>query len=697
MSQLSRSGWIALSLIATESVLAEEETLLPEVVVSAEQSSRPLTPATLVLSPKEQEPGIPADGGDLLRRVPGVDGSRMGGHGIDPIVRGQTGNQLNVISDGAYAFGGCPNRMDPPTVFANISESDTLVVIKGNQTLRYGAGGSGGTILFERNTPRFEDGEHYRFHLDGGLTNNSDTASLAGGLTLGNTMGFARLNGHYKSAENYSDGNGNQVRSAYNTEGGGVTLGYTPSDDTRVELGFERTHDFDVLFAGAGMDSPFSDSDQWRLRLRRDEQTGPFDSVLVEAYSVAVDHLMDNYSLRPLTMPMRLRVPATSDTTGGRVIAELGAAGWDWTLGVDYMRVDRNATRFAGAPTASAVDKTNSFLWPDIGHGDLGAFFEGQRPLSAAGTLTFGLRYDRVEASISEQRASTKPDLGMSPNQLYQRYYGRAGKDRSEDNVGGLLRYSHDLGDGMNASIGLSRSVRSADANERYMAANNMRPAMRWIGNPGIAPERHHALDITLTKRSERWETSLDLFYDRVSDYILRDRAHGQSGVLQNDNATIYRNVAATLAGGEWSGSMQINDQLRAGASLAYVYAENRSDGRAIAQTPPLNGTVDLNYDVANWAAGMRLTWADTQTRVDDSILTGSGRDVGETAGWWTLDLFGRIDLSHWCAVHLGVNNLFDRAYAYHVNRANVDPFNPEAIQVNEPGRTLWARASVKF
>ncbi|MCU7921846.1 MAG: hypothetical protein KZQ88_04035 [Candidatus Thiodiazotropha sp. (ex Dulcina madagascariensis)] len=44
-----------------------------------------------------------------------------------------------------------------------------------------------------------------------------------------------------------------------------------------------------------------------------------------------------------------------------------------------------------------------------------------------------------------------------------------------------------------------------------------------------------------------------------------------------------------------------------------------------------------------------------------------------------------------------GIDNVFDKRYAYHINRANADPFNPEAIQVNEPGRAVWVRAGMKF
>ncbi|MBD3821872.1 MAG: TonB-dependent receptor plug domain-containing protein, partial [Thiotrichales bacterium] len=53
--------------------------------------------------------------GSVLRQVNGVDADRMGGHGLDTVIRGQTQSQLNILLDGAKIEGGCPNRMDPPT------------------------------------------------------------------------------------------------------------------------------------------------------------------------------------------------------------------------------------------------------------------------------------------------------------------------------------------------------------------------------------------------------------------------------------------------------------------------------------------------------------------------------------------------------------------------------------------------------
>jgi iron complex outermembrane receptor protein len=165
--------------------------------------------------------------------------------------------------------------------------------------------------------------------------------------------------------------------------------------------------------------------------------------------------------------------------------------------------------------------------------------------------------------------------------------------------------------------------------------------------------------------------------------------------------AVIYRNSDAELTGGEWTGSIAFARHWRAGVSLANVYAQDRTDSTPIAQTPPLGGTVSLDYLAERWSVGTTVHWNDTQNRVDDNPLTGSGLDVGPTAGWRILDSYGQAQITKFATLSLWVDNLFDRAYAYAcayaANRANVDPFNPGPAQVNEPGRQLWARASVDF
>ncbi|MBA1332715.1 hypothetical protein QQ73_17090, partial [Candidatus Endoriftia persephone str. Guaymas] len=115
---LAISGIAVLPQVVAEEV-AEN---LSELVVEGEALS---SPALSVMPMEDAKKGIPADAAELLRGVTGVSGARMGGHGIEPIIRGQSQNRLNILMGGAYIHGGCPNRMDPPTAYSAIESYDS--------------------------------------------------------------------------------------------------------------------------------------------------------------------------------------------------------------------------------------------------------------------------------------------------------------------------------------------------------------------------------------------------------------------------------------------------------------------------------------------------------------------------------------------------------------------------------------------
>ena len=115
------------------------------------------------------------------------------------------------------------------------------------------------------------------------------------------------------------------------------------------------------------------------------------------------------------------------------------------------------------------------------------------------------------------------------------------------------------------------------------------------------------------------------LFYDKVDDYILRDTARGQAGILKADGADIYRNVDAELYGLELEGKMKLTGKLDLSGSLALVRATNTTDNnRPIAQTPPLNGKLQLDYTSGKWGAGARVNFASKQDRIDLLSKAGS-------------------------------------------------------------------------
>ena len=617
---------------------------------------------------------------EMLRDLVGVSGARIGGHGIDPSIRGLNHSRLNVLVDGAYIHGGCPNRMDPPTSYAPADNYENITVLKGLQTLEFGGGGPGGTILFERKTQRFMPDEKYRANLSAGYRGNGDVTELSADLATGVEDGYARLISSQLDANNYEDGDGNEIRSSFTETNHALLLGYTPSNKIRAEFTVEQQETRDLLYQALKMDSPKADSDIYRFKYLNEAVSGPMDTIKFEIYAADVEHVMDNYTLRtPANAMMLMRAPSTSDTVGGRFVSDFNTALGSLKVGIDVQNNERWAIR-----VNDANDQLNSVLWPGVDIEQAGMFAEIAHDLDDSNKVIAGLRYDRVKANASLADVDP-PMMAMSPNQLYSTYYNGAQAQKiTEDNVGGLLRFEHQYNNG-SAYVGISRSVRTADATERYMAANGNNQT-RWVGNPLIDPEKHHQIEAGIYKNHGIWDVDLSVYANFVDDYILRDRFR-QAG----DLTTVYRNVDAEIYGLETAFNYTLTEQWDVNFALGYVYAENTTDDRAIAQIPPLEGQLGLTYHSGNWLGAAKVRFADQQTRVDDDPNTGSGQDTGKTPGWGVLDLFARYDFNDAMSLDVGVDNVFDKTYYQHLNRES-SPFDPSVQAINEPGRSFWLK-----
>jgi len=598
--------------------------------------------------------GAPAmDGADLLRSVNGISLGRFGGRGLEPTIRGQNQSRINVLIDGSYIHGGCPNRMDPPTSFASVNSYERITILKGVQTLRYGGGGSGGTLLFEREFEPESKGFSGNFRI--GASDNNLKHDAAAAFSLGGESTWLHLDVEDREAGNYEDGDGNEVRSAWDEESYNFAAGIRFREQDRLEAGYEHSETVDAFYPGAGMDAPWDEAEHKRLSYKGYD-IGFIDKLTVETYSADVDHIMDNFTNRPLTAPMAMSVNSISETDGSRIVAEFDTGyKTSWTIGIDYQANDRDATRFMG-PNPEKVGMVNSYLWPDTSLEQLGIFAEASYELGETLLLKGGLRYDDVSADAKKVDLDPPPPPLFSANQLYESYYGVRHTDEvSENNWGGLLRLETTLHESWTLFAGLSRTMRTADVTERFLAGNSPMPMMRWIGNPAIDPELHRQFDIGFVWGNDAHRVDTVLFYDDAKDYILRDRAHGQEGILKNDNATIYRNIDAEIYGIEAEWGWSITQRLVANTSMAWVRSKNETDGRDIAQTPPLEGRVSLDYEADKWSAGGVLRWADNQTKVDTDPKTGSGLDAAESPGWAVLDVHFSAGLGAFGAVRLGV------------------------------------------
>ncbi len=503
---------------------------------------------------------------------------------------------------------------------------------------------------------------------------------------MGNDSGYLRLISQLHDQDSYEDGDGNLTRTAFETKTNTLVVGYTPTDDTELRLTYMANRGSDALFAGTMMDGPTTDMDAAQLLyLKGDQYSNDYSEYQI--YWNQAHHVMDNFSLRQQTAAMRMLTDSNSKTTGAKWLQRWQVDNIVWQASLDWQNVARKAERYMGMMGTPTM--LQSQIWPDNELDIKGLAFEGEYLIDADNRIKSGLRFDAVKAS-SNQLAS------VASQALYQRYYLHTPSASNENNFSGFGRYYYNSGSALYWA-GMSTTVRTADATERYLGANNTVPMMRWYGNPDIQPERHNQLELGAKWRFDGGWQELNIYHDSVDNFILRDRARMQDDIVAMDMATIYHNVDATFSGFEWALRKNFAASWSIYTNLAYVKGENDNTGIPLYQIPPIEGLVQLSNQLTDLAYWLDIRWAIEQKDVDDNMMTGSAIDAAESASWVAIDFKIRYDLNQDWQLSAGINNLFDTTFAYHVSRANMDPFNPEAIQVNEPGRQFWVSVKAEF
>ena len=175
-----------------------------------------LTPNSITIFNQESRIAHQTDGSELIRATPGVELGRMGGHGAEPVLRGQQQGRVRIEQCGTVVTAGCPNRMDPPTAYASAARSDRTTITLGVASLTGLPPRPGGTVEFSREAPA----PGWSGKGSGRLSSNGPIRSMAAEAAYG--AQWVHLRGVFdaENADNYKDGDGSEIASAYQTTGG---------------------------------------------------------------------------------------------------------------------------------------------------------------------------------------------------------------------------------------------------------------------------------------------------------------------------------------------------------------------------------------------------------------------------------------------------------------------------------------------
>jgi iron complex outermembrane recepter protein len=649
------------------------------VVVTVAPTSRPLVVET---DPRAPQQPVPAhDGADYLKAIPGFSVVRKGGTDGDPILRGMAGSRLGILVDGQQIYGGCGGRMDPPTAYVFPSAYDRITVFKGPETVLQAAGTSAGVVLFERDIRRVDVPavKSMGAVTAGAFGRHDEMADVRASLP----SVYVQAVGTRSHTDDYKDGSGSAVHSFYTRWSGSAAVGWTPDHDTRLEVSGIAS-DGEAAYADRGMDGTKFARQNVAIKFDRHMSGSVVSRVEAQSYYNYIDHVMDNYSLRTPGTLFSVNNPDRR-TIGGRAAVTLALDNaTSLVLGAD---TQGNVHRLRGASGKTSAEAATSAYTSapraeDMRFRQVGAFGEATRVISGASRLIGGVRTDWHNAVDSRACLSGSMCPGDSPLKN-----DTLGATDRKTLVSAFGRYELGVtaGGAGTVYVGLGHAERFPD----YWERKNLDQTTLKSVFLTARPERTTQLDTGVLWKAAGWSGSVSAFYGKIRDYLL---------IRWSPAPTLTRNVDATTLGGEADLSRTVARNLKADVTLAYVRSQNDTDGKPLAQQPPAETRIGLQYDNHVFSLGALARVVAAQNRVDvgSGNIVANGKDIGPTAGFSVFSVNGGYRFGAGISLTGGIDNVLDRTYAEHVSQAGaMVPGFVQTVRINEPGRTAWVKLNV--
>ena len=660
----------AISLACFSSVVfaaeADSAHILAPIVVTAQQGND-AHGLIVHADPKQPTQPIPAvDGAAYLQSIVGFNQIKNGGANGDVTFRGMFGSRIKILTDGTENLGACPSRMDNPASYVSPESYDKITVVKGPQTVQYAHTGSAATVIFEREPEQLTSAKPYRGQASvmlgsyGRLDQNVEAA-------VGDETKYARLNANRSIADSYQDGAGNTVPSDWKKWNADLALGWTPNEDTWVELKGGKS-DGEAVYAGRSMDGSKFARESLGLHVEKKNISEVIKKVEAQVDYSYNDHVMDNFSLRKFNPADGMSMPMASNVARRTLNARV-AMTQDWgklqlISGIDSQKNEH--TKRSGSLMSPYQNKARV---GDMDFESYGAFGELSYAFNDQHKLVTGARVD--QAKIDNLATDT---------------------ERKETLPSGFVRIESELAEHVKTYAGLGYVERVPDYWELFSTKYHQSTGTTFAD---LENEKTAQFDAGYQYEQGAFKSWASVYAGLIQDYILV--AYTPTGSMGRLEAK-SRNVDATIAGAEAGVAYQLTDQIQADISAMYAWGENTTDHTALPQIAPLEGRFNLRYVQEKYNLGLlwRVVAAQDRTSYREGNII--GYDLEDSKGFGTLSLNGTYNIQKDLDLSVGIDNVLNKNYAEHLNKLGSSGFGYAATeQFNNIGRNYWARISMKF
>jgi iron complex outermembrane receptor protein len=641
--------------LAQQSAPADPERL-PRVVVSGfNDPARDWFP--LNLDYQQPTPAAHAraqDAATLLDDTPGVAIVRNGPQTGLPQLRGLHADRVKVLVDGMTLTPACPNHMDPPLHYLAPASAGSLLVLPGVTPVSLGGDSLAGTVVAESARPHFNTNRVFKpfGELSGaGYSVNDGWAAAATAGLASRDYSFA-YDGSVQGADDYRFPGGRVRASGYDIMHHRVrAAAETLRGQLRAETGLSRTRD-----AGTpALPMDMIEDDGYHSAIGFD---GDFTVATLQsrAFFHHADHLMDNYSLRPAG-PRRLFSPARSSDFGFNTGGAIARDSQTCRLGLDFHG------NWFDAYQQNAVSARRQTTINDGTRHRLGAYAEWQNDWSSRWRTLAGLRADTVWSD-------TGPVEDWFPEaQGDAEAFNRTRRAISDLNLDALVAVRFTPSDGAAYELGVARKNRAPSLIERYLwtplsASAGQADGRTYLGNLDLDPETAWQFNLAADWRGRRWQFKVSPFFTLVDGYI--QGGPGDRLDMNQRPVLAYANLdQARLYGVDAAAGWEFLPDFKLSGALSYVRGTDEEHDDNLYRIAPLRGRLELA-----WSNG-RLEAAVAGVLVAEQDEVSAYNGEPPTPGYALVHLRAGWNISRHVNLQVGLENVFDEAYAAHLGGIN--------------------------
>jgi iron complex outermembrane receptor protein len=558
---------------------------------------------------------------DTLDQQPGVAGSAFAPGANRPIIRGLDNNRVRIQENG-ISTGDVSDISEDHAYPIDPYSADSVTVIRGPSTIRYGSQAIGGVVSAEnQRIPTYIPHNGFSAEIMGGLSSVDDGRDGAFKATAG-SHGFAvHADGFDRKTNDYDTPDGRQANSFVDSHGASIGGSFIWHDGF---FGVSYTR-FDSLYAIPGIDSAEEKS---RIDMGQDKinAKGEWRAPELGIAAVRTWFGWDNYAHNELDFDTE----KNADTVGSRFTNK-------YTEGRLEVESVPLATSVGALTSTAGIQISNRKL--------VGTSFEGDSLLEPNTTDTIGA-YLLEELRLTRQlklQAGLRIEHDSVHGTMYDDIFDPTPSDlvaqhKTFDPKSASLGLLYDLPFGVVARLTGQYAERAPVAQELFSKGAHDATGTFEIGNPDIGIEKSKSIELGFGKTSGRWRFDTSAYYTKYDGFIFRDLTGAKCGDTIDTcgngdpddefDEVIFNQRDATFYGVELATEYDVAHILRGvwGLSGQYDFVHAKfSDGEYVPRMPPHRLGSGLYYRDDAWQAKLSALYAFNQDETAPNETATSG------------------------------------------------------------------------